>query len=989
MNEAKRLAGRTWTGWLAAATVAVFLAGCGGGGSEAGGDTVDPGGIELPSRPAARLEVAPAAVLLTASGQRQQLTVRAFDVDGVEVRADGVWKSSRPEQVSIGVGGLIEAQTALGASQVSVEAANGVRSAPVLVSVARPAAGVVLLDDAQVVGTATAVDPEADPDNDNPYEVLLSGIAVPAPGSLLLGREGKTVGGEVISAVAEGGAVRVRLRTVPIATLMQTAEIHEELDFTGLDPEFPAELTADYDIAKVDGEYVFTPKPGSAARSAVAGKQRANKLTEFKLGPYKCDFATPELPVSLAQPAQFSMKFEPKYQIDFGRDTGLQKLILRAETAFKTKANLTLSAGGILNIDCAAPLYTRLMPLPGYAGLILSGEVKAGLGFELEGTLTIPLLGVELTSETRGPLEMGLDCVAGECRLVRNYDPVNTNQLRFITPDVANIRTEVFLYGYGFAKLKAGATLLENLRMDLVTARSGLKLEGSFAPPTSQLAPAASDYKSDYKLSVLNEVVAGSLNKTGDSAFRKLLQKLGIFKFNLLKFQASVPLATSPKGVATRDKDAVADGDTLGFKVTLDPATVEFPFVGYNVARVLVMHSVPGQPAREVARVDAAKGQTSFDLAWVVDGTFGQLPGEFFAFVETRLPTPFSLELGKVGAAPPVLAGTFAMTKIVEEPLLGLSRDFARHEEFRVTGEVEQIPGEGRGAAFLKMNASYMLRQEQVILSPEIGVCSFLRTDTTVKTLSGNSSVASAGGLSLFVEDSRWRLLSANLDFPLTGTLTKSRRFTNITGDCRESTSDTDATEAIAFGQDGNAGISASLFQPLPDGNFGELVGPVTIGASGKHEIHFDGTLARSSPSITIQLAMHLTERPPVGATTDVALELIAPATALPDGALTYAVNLVNKSEVAATALRAEFALPAGFTIVGTTGWDGCTTIGTTAVCSTASLAAAERRAFLIDVRAPAAGGRYTVRARVAAVELDSNFADNQASATTDIDDPR
>ncbi len=969
---------------LCAALAALALSACGGGGGgggDAGGG--DPAGGGLPVRPAARLEVTPAALLLTASGQRQQFQVRAFDAAGAEVRADVVWKSSRPEQVSSSANGLVEAQVALGASQISVETADGVRSPPVLVSVAQPAPGVVLLEDAQVVGEATLVDPAAENDSDNAYEVVLSGIAVPAPGTLLLGREGKTVGGEVLAARAEGGAVRVQLRTVPIATLMQSAQIHEELDFTGLVPEFPAELTAEYDIAKVDDEFVFTPKPGLAAAAAgVAGRKKANALTEFKLGPYKCDFATPELPVSLSQPAQFSMKFEPKYQIDFDRDTGLQKLILRADTAFKTKANLTLSAGGVLNLDCQAPLYTRLMPLPGYVGLILAGEVKAGLGFELEGNLTIPLLGVELTSETKGPLEMGLDCAAGECRVVRNYDPVNTNKLRFITPDNANIRTEVFLFGYGFAKLKAGATLLEKLRMDLVTARSGLKLEGSFAPPTSQLAPADSDYKSDYKLSLLTDIVAGSLNKAGDSAFRKLLLKLGIFKFNLLKFQTSVPLATSPKGTATRDKETFADGDTLAFTVTLDPATIQFPFVGYNVAKVRIMRSVPGQPAKEVASVAASDGQTKFDLSWVVEGTFGQVEAEFFAFVETRLPTPFDLELAKVGAASPVFAGTINVVAVEDQPFglssSGIAFGQAFHRETRVTGEVEDTQNTRLGFAFLKKNASFDFRFEEIKLERATGDCKFLRTDTRVRTLTGTSSVATEGDrLDLFFGDNgnSWVLGGGRINVPLTGTEVSTRRFTEIAGDCGNANlSDNSSTDAIDSGLDGIPNVSFSS----------GASGSVTIGADGKREIRFDGAV----PAVdgrTANLTMALRERPPSRATTDVAIELIAPASAAPDSPLTYAVNLVNRSQVMATALRAEFALPAGFVIVGTTGWNGCTTVGTSTSCSAAQLAPAERRAFLIDVRTPAAGGRYDVKARVGTAELDANFADNQAAATTQI----
>jgi len=422
-----------------------------------------------------------------------------------------------------------------------------------------------------------------------------------------------------------------------------------------------------------------------------------------------------------------------------------------------------------------------------------------------------------------------------------------------------------------------------------------------------------------------------------------------------------------------------------GFTVNLDPATVQFPFVGYNVSKVKIMRSLPGQPAKEVASAAASDGQLRFDLAWVVEGTFGQVDAEFFAFVETRLPTPFDLEFAKVGAAPPALAGTFNLVMVRNQPLTAITFGSAFQEEIRITGEVEQTGSES--AVFLKKNASWDSRAESVRLQRDTGVCAFLRTDSEVTTLKGTSSVATASdGLFLIVSGATWKLFSVGLNVPATGTFVKTRRFTEIAGDCPgQNLSDQSSTQAIASGLDGDANVGTSFFSFNPNGpvNSG-FVGPVTIGTDGKREIRFDGA-APAPADRTINLTMDLRERPSSRATTDVALELIAPASAAPDAALTYAVNLVNRSKVPATALRAEFALPVGFAIVGTTGWEGCTTIGTTTACTAARLAADERRAFLIDGRTPAAGGRYDVKARVGTFELDANFADNQAAATTQI----
>ena len=943
----------------------------------------------------ARLEVTPAALLLTRQGQQQTLSVKAFNSSGAEVTTTVTWVSSRPEQVTASASGELEAKVALGSSQIVAEVA-GIKSAPVLVSIAQPAAGVTLISDVQVRGTPMLVDPNAEADSDNPYEVLLTGITPPVVGSLLLGREGKAIGGEVISSVQEGDAVRVRLKLVPITRLMQTAQIKETLDYTNLQPSFPPELTQGYDIALKDGEYIFTPKPGAAATA------RAQKLTEFQLGPYKCDFATPELPVSLGQPGQFSLKFNPSLEIDFDRDAGLKKLIARADLSAKLKASLVLSAGGILNIDCAAPLYTKMLPLPGWAGLILAGELKAGLGFEIEGSLSIPLLGVELSSETKGTLEMGLDCAAGECKLVRNFNPVNTNSVRFITPSIANLRTELFIYGYAFAKLKAGATLLEKLRMDLVTARAGLKLEGSFAPPSTQLEPNNNalepDYQSSYKLGLLAEVVAGSINKAGDSAFRKLLLKLGIFKFNLLKFQTAKTLANSPKGAATLDKASFQAGDTVNFKVKLDPATIEFPFVGYNVERILIMRKDGSSKAEELATVTATPNQLEFTLPWIADADSTSSRGSaFYAFVDTTLPVPFDLELGRVAAsAPAVISEVFSGTvrlngsfqnarNSIETSPAAAFGSYTETFNTSLTATVQFNPRDPSANRILTKNATVSMTSSRETFS---AVKTLDPPPCMIRERSGSALATTGSSFTPVVGDGGL--------IRLTGTA-YTLEIVGIVGDAREQGEarfffvpvQTPCTLPPPRVVPINRGVSQISYLPFGERPSGS--GEITINPDGSRSIAGTRTVTESGdvpPSVPNQtntrsvnytLTWDLRTPPVVNPTTPVDLELgiIAPVSAAPEGKLTYAVNLRNKSTVAATGIRAEFYLPAGFTVTDTQGWSGCVTIQTTVTCAAPSLAAGERRAFLIDVQAPASGGEYIVSARVSSNERDLNLSDN------------
>lgn len=942
----------------------------------------------------ARLEVTPAALLLTQQGQQQTLSVKAFNSSGAEVTTTVTWVSSRPEQVSASASGVLEAKTGLGASQIVAEVA-GIKSAPVLVSVAQPAAGVVLIADAQVRGTATLVDPNAEADSDNPYEVLLTGITPPAVGSLLLGREGKAIGGEVISSVQEGDAVRVRLKLVPITTLMQTAQIKETLDYTNLQPSFPLELTQGYDIALKDGEYIFTPKPASSTRMT------PQAIKEFKLGPYKCDFATPELPVALGQPGQFSLKFNPTLEIDFDRDAGLKKLIARADLSAKLKASLVLSAGGILNIDCAAPLYTKLLPLPGWAGLILAGELKAGLGFEIEGSLSIPLLGVELSSETKGTLEIGLDCTAGECKLVRNFNPINTNSVRFITPSIADIRTELFIYGYAFAKLKAGATLLEKLRMDVVTARAGLKLEGSFAPPSTQLEPNNNalepDYQSSYKLGLLAEVVAGSINKAGDSAFRKLLLKLGIFKFNLLKFQTAKTLASSPKGAATLDKASFQAGNTVNFNVKLDPATTNFPFVGYNIERVLIMRKDGSSPAEVLATVTATPNQLEFSLPWVADADSTSPRGSaFYAFVDTALPVPFDLEMGRVGAGATAgdpdavpYAGTIELDSIDTFEGADAQTRTRLVKTVRLHGEVQSTVGNSK----LRLTRVQQLenlsdRNESYTIGGTIELCGYVASGTATEKSSSTDPDLTTSSIPFSASRTDFSFSNPIVQMKVqeSYTITREEFKTYRGGTC--------SPEQLAPVIENKTGTYISNMSALD--HIPILRGSIARDAQGNGLI-----VARVAETINIPQSW------PLGATrtfqytvalnlkqvrpaqdVDLGLNLIAPASAAPQGKLTYAVNLQNKSTVAATGIRAEFYLPAGFTVTDTQGWSGCVTIQTTVTCTAPSLAAGERRAFLIDVQAPASGGDYIVSARVSANETDPNSSDNFDTGATLILEP-
>ncbi|MCV2370277.1 DUF11 domain-containing protein [Roseateles oligotrophus] len=971
---------------------ALALSACGGGGSEGGGAANSgPPSQPPPSGPAVRVEVEPAALLLTGLGQQQSLQARAFDSEGRLVSQTVTWQSSKPAEVEVGANGTVRAAVAAGSGQVFA-VVDGVRSAPVVVAVAQAAAGVTLLTDAQVMADPVAVEAGAEPDNDKAYEVVLSGLPLPAVGSLLLGREGKSIGGEVLAASQENGNVRVRLKTVGLDRLLQSGRLQETVDLAGLPLQVPADLQAMYDVRLQDGEYIFTPKPGATGSgSGMDERRKALSLRKFNLGPFACELVGSELPISMPQPVSFNIKFVPRYVLDYERSTGLRKLLLQAEASFKMKTNLQVNVAGLVNLTCEKTLLQRLVPMPGVFGLLVAGELQAGMGFETEGSVRIPLLGAEFTVDAKGRLEAGLDCSLGTCRMVSDWKPEASSTTRFITPGqaLAEARSEFSVYGYGFAKLRVGMTLVSELRIDAVGVRAGPKFEANLAPAATQLAavdPGLPDYRSDYKLHLLVEGSVGSLNK-GETALRALLQKLGIFKVTLLKVQLSLPLGDSPKGTASMSGANAAkdgefiDGKTLSFQVKLDPKTARFPGLGYNVRRVIIYFIREGMLPLEVASMDAAADQTAFELTWVAQGTAGASGRSFAAFVDTVLPLPVSLELAKAQQLPEVFRGRMTVTETMASPLPvaagapALSNKIGGSFRYFVDGEVELGDSSVLQAAALSTSAAHdmvSLVREPVKAS---NGCAFVKNTETAVKASGTGTSSGHGTLEIDRVAGVWRLAPFNVQLFAVGSKVERTFATERSLACT----------SPFFEQEKNTAIDEKFGHGfLFSSTASALRGNITVDADGRRAIRFQGTPVVNEFK-TLALTLDLKEGPSRSASTDLSVELVATPTVKPAGTLTYSVNLLNQGFGRATDVRTEFKLPPGWSVLGQVGWSGCSSSLNTVVCRTEQIDVGERRAFLVDVQAPLALGLYTISARVSAAEIDTDLGNNRTETTSTI----
>ncbi len=161
------------------------LVACGGGGSVVG---------DAPSAPT-RIEIAPNALLLTATGQKKSLAAKVFDAAGNIVQAPVEWTSSHPETIAVDASGVV---TAIGDGSSQIIARIGtVQSPPLLAVHTQLPAEAVLLTDANIVGEPGETTPGAVANIGNTYQVQLTGLPAPEVGSLLINTEGKVVGGRV------------------------------------------------------------------------------------------------------------------------------------------------------------------------------------------------------------------------------------------------------------------------------------------------------------------------------------------------------------------------------------------------------------------------------------------------------------------------------------------------------------------------------------------------------------------------------------------------------------------------------------------------------------------------------------------------------------------------------------------------------------------------------------------------------------------------
>ena len=628
--------------WVLGLIVVAALAGCGGGdtSSPVSGGAADPGpsGSSPPAGSApqgavARLEVSPSTLLLTSAGATRSMTVRAFDANGSEVRNPPLsFSSSQPGQVAVAPDGVVQAITPTGTATLIVTS-GAVTAVPVLAVVAELAPGALTVMDSQVVVPPQAVDPAAPPGPEFRYRVSLTGVGTPAPGTPIIGLGDLPVGGRVVTATVNGAQTDLVLEVGELPSLFRNLQIDMSLS--------PAQMTA-----------LLQPLQNTR-RPVATGGVRPTGL----LGLDRCKSDSAVLPLT----GELTLKADPslslRHVIDL-KDSVVQRLVLQVSGTVDVSGKATLALGAAYsgNITCKIPLARIPVPISGPLSFFVAPVVPLEARLKLGAALSANVFSIGAEIKQKADFDMGVTYTpADDVKLIDTltlHDPIVKTTMS--GPLSTSVRAKANL----FVGLGTGVALGNILAsLDLVDLSVGPELEGKFGG----VFDAASDplYKTGYELKAKVALGPGDEIK---NALKRLLGSDKAVSIGVKLVEKS--LAKTAQGSSqVADRDTYQAGQTVKFTVKLDPGSVGFPAVGYNVLELwLYRVDQVALTATPVGHVTATPGQTEFTFAWVADsaGTVrdkvsGKSNFHVFAVdnVLTSISSVLPFEAGAVSATDP------------------------------------------------------------------------------------------------------------------------------------------------------------------------------------------------------------------------------------------------------------------------------------------------------------------------------------------------
>ncbi len=628
---------------LALAGTALLVA-CGGGSTppaDEGPAAGPPPAPPVAAGPLARIEISPPGGLIVGTSDRRVLTVRGFDANDRAVNipeADLRVSSSSPSTIEVarvGTGYEVRALTAVGSALVSAQAGN-ISAKPVSFYAAEPVAGAVLVSDEQVRAAPVAVNPAARGALGWRYRVTLSGVGTPAAGAIMVGTGALPIAGRVVSSTPNASSTTntdVVLELVGLPALFRNLDLKLQLT-----PEQTGALFV----------------PNLAQASAIAPQ---TTLSKVNLSAVACSGDAPALS---ALSGELEVRVEQQLALDHQirvNNGVLERLRLVASGSVTGSGKAVMNLGATVTgaVSCTLRIGAIPIPISGPLSALVAPLIPINFKAELGAQLQVNLFSVSAEIRQVASAEFGFDyqntSEGGQLEAVKSLtiaDPEFNRNVSF--PTTASLRAKATLFAGLASGLDVGNALA---RLEAVELTAGPEFEAKFAGP----ADAASDsvYTTEYELKAKAAIGPGS----DITALIELL--LGSSRAIDLSLKAERSIAKSPAAASvSTEKSTFNAGDTVRFDVALNPQTINFPLVGYNVTEVRIYRmplSAGGSAVQIGAVAPTADGQTEFQISWVADraGTIEEAGRpNFFAFVVekplaliTRI-VPF--ELGAVQA---------------------------------------------------------------------------------------------------------------------------------------------------------------------------------------------------------------------------------------------------------------------------------------------------------------------------------------------------
>lgn len=624
---------------LAAIGTALALAACGGSDDTSAGpvltDPTAPG-------PVARIEMLPAGGMLVDTTEQRAVSVKAFDANGLEVpvaAADVNLVSSDAAgiEVSRSADGFALRATAVPRSAVLTASVGTVNSKPAVFYSAQPVAGAITVADAQVRSEPVAVDPAAPKGLGFQTRVTLAGVGSPAVGSIVVGTGTQPVGGRVVSASANAGDPAL---TDVVLELVQPAALFDTL-----------RMDLAFSVAEMNQ---LLELPSGVRTGASVGRKRPMLITGAG-----CEGDGPALS---ALTGELEARVDPRLSSQFVLDIAsgaVQKarVLVTGGLDVSGKAVLNLGAAVTGGVACKATLGAIPIPITGPLAPLIAPVIPLNAKLDLGALVQVNLFTFSAEFKQSAEFDFGFDYDTGRpvdsqlqsIKRLEASDPTFTRNVSF--PTAASLRVKAT----AFVGLSSGLDVGNRAaRLELIELFAGPEFEAKFGG--SYDVATDTIYTSEYELKVKAGIGPG-----GDIS-AAIERVLGSAKALDMAAKVERSIAKTPGAASmSTEKPSFAAGEDVVFDVELNPASVEFPLVGYNVKEVRIYRLRHGgsTSAELVATAVAFDGQTSFHPLWVADEAgkvYDDIAGKpnFYAFVVDKplalVSGFFPFELGPVSA---------------------------------------------------------------------------------------------------------------------------------------------------------------------------------------------------------------------------------------------------------------------------------------------------------------------------------------------------